>query len=687
MKTLTKCLNTSRSKVFLAVLSLSTLFLVGQSQAAVNHVISNPAPSVFTKIQEVGFYGTAGLNTTANGLHRGNRLAAVLDGYAYLSENTNTCGGMHAFGTTGPLGILIVDVHDPAHPFLVGNIDNAIGLGSANVAAFRLDDGQHILVRMTSNACAIPQSAVLPTGVPEGMDVYNVDNPANPIFLTHVAIPEINTYNRTQNEGNDPSMDALAVGVVPSVLHKGGKTYMSFVVAADQTTLANMGAAQIWDFTNPSSPQRVSYWGSEMVQVAALALPITLADIPGLLNPNLQTLIDFVRAVNPTVPGAAFDSSPVNRGIFSLFMSHNGKRAFAPMSEGGLALLNTKDLSNPTLISVALDLDPDVFNLSKSVDSGAAAATNNGKTVVELDRDGTPYHLSNVVYGVSNTPLTPVAEGSLTQPIGSLPGAMFTGNTEYVGLACAANRPLLPPANSSVTVAVASRGACTFAEKMESIHLAGYSYFVVLNRASAGNNPIGGMAGSPVSVRLPGIDTSFPAGTAIFGLTSLPAIGTLGPSLTAHSDITNWGYVRIWDYSDETHPVLASTFQTLCASNAALVGTTACPNSTASQPVGGSYDPLTLQVRGYKAFVSWAQDGLVVIDIKDPYHPREVARFDTNHASHGLGRFVTPYLVNSGSDDDASNDDDNQLIYGIDVDQGLYMLKLNTGDDNQGGDH
>lgn len=658
MKNLSNCLNFSRKTLYLAILSLSASLVASQAQA-VNHVISNPGPEVYSKIHEVGFFDTSGLVTTANGLHRGNRLAAVLDGYAYMSESTNTCGGIEAFGATGPLGTLIVDVHNPANPTLVGNITNSPGLNSFNLAAFKLVNGQHILVIMTSNACAVPQP-FLPQRVAEGLDVYNVDDPSHPVFLAHVAIPEINSALRAQISATDSSADHLNVNFGRSVVQKNGKTYLTFSVGTDTFTPA-LGAAQIWDFTNPSAPQRVSYWGPEMVQVASLGLPISLAALPGVVNPNLQVLTDYDMAFNPPVLGNNFDNN-LTRNPSSMYLSQNGQRALVPMYEGGLALLDTKDLTNPKLISVALNTSPEIFDLSKSVYSGAVAATANGKTVVELDRDSSDYFLSVSLNG--GPPLKPVIEGGLTLPIATLPGATFSGNTEYVGTACSS---VIPPA-SGVTVAVAARGTCTFATKMENIRLAGYSYFVMINNASAGNLAIG-MAGTPISVAIPGVGTSFSAGTSIFGGNTLPAIGTLGLPFSASVIKTNWGYVRIWDYSDEKNPVLASTFQTLCSSDASLAGTPSCPKVGTT---GGGFDTVTVTVQGQKAFVGWAQDGLVVIDIKDPYNPREIARFGNNQASHGLGRFAGSYLVNEGSN---KND---PLIYGIDADKGLYILKMDN---------
>ena len=59
-----------------------------------------------------------------------------------------------------------------------------------------------------------------------------------------------------------------------------------------------------------------------------------------------------------------------------------------------------------------------------------------------------------------------------------------------------------------------------------------------------------------------------------------------------------------------------------------------------------------------------------MIDINDPYKPREIARFTNDQASQGIGRLGVSYLVNAGS-----NVDD-PFIYVIDVDKGLYILKM-----------
>jgi hypothetical protein len=474
--------------------------------------------------------------------------------------------------------------------------------------------------------------------------------------LTHIAIPEINDALRAQLTATEPSVNHLAVGFTRSVVQKGGKTYVTFSVGTDGFS-PSLAASQIWDFSNPSAPVRVGYWGSEMLQVQALSLPITLANLASVVNPNLKILTDYFMGFDPPLLGNNFGDL-LTRNASAMVLSQNAKRALVPMSEAGLALIDTQDLSNPKLISVALDMSPDVFNLSKSVTSTAVAATSNGKTVVELDRDSTPYFLSVTANGGS--PIKPVAEGSLTKPIGTLPGASFSGNSVYVGAAC--GTVISPP--PGVTVAISTRGTCTFSAKMENIRLAGYPYFVMINTVP---DLAISMAGAPIGLTIPGVGTSFNTGTALFGRTALPAIGTLGPLVNASVVQTNWGYVRIWDYSDEKNPKLASTFQTICSSDASLAGSATCPKIGGN---GGSFDTVTVSIKGNKAYVGWAQDGLVVIDIKDPYNPREIARFTNDQASHGLGRLAGTYLVNAGSDVD------DPLIYVMDVEKRLYILKM-----------
>jgi hypothetical protein len=122
---------------------------------------------------------------------------------------------------------------------------------------------------------------------------------------------------------------------------------------------------------------------------------------------------------------------------------------------------------------------------------------------------------------------------------------------------------------------------------------------------------------------------------------------------------TVWSGLRIWDYSDPSNPVLASTFNTTCSADPAAEG---CDRD-------GTYSAhnVQLETRGNRtfAYVSWYWDGMLVLDVTDPYKPKEVARF----------------LDRTGPNDGLANDfwgvykePDIPFVYGSDRNGGLYVF-------------
>ena len=136
-----------------------------------------------------------------------------------------------------------------------------------------------------------------------------------------------------------------------------------------------------------------------------------------------------------------------------------------------------------------------------------------------------------------------------------------------------------------------------------------------------------------------------------------PAVLTFNP----------WGFVRIWDYSDPTNPVLASTFNTVNSLNEA-----GPPDSR------GTYSVHNVLVEGDNAYLSWYADGVLVLDISDPYNPVEVARY------HGVGPEFE--AQNGGSQDvwGIYKEPESALIYASDRNGGLYVLTLPTPGDCSG---
>ena len=108
-----------------------------------------------------------------------------------------------------------------------------------------------------------------------------------------------------------------------------------------------------------------------------------------------------------------------------------------------------------------------------------------------------------------------------------------------------------------------------------------------------------------------------------------------------------WGFLRFFDISDRANPV--------------QVGAYATDNALqADGPTAISFTAHNVVVRGSRAYVSWYDDGIRVIDFSDPTNPREIAAYSPG----GLTSFWGVY---------AHRD----LVLGSDfVSGGLYILKL-----------
>lgn len=109
-----------------------------------------------------------------------------------------------------------------------------------------------------------------------------------------------------------------------------------------------------------------------------------------------------------------------------------------------------------------------------------------------------------------------------------------------------------------------------------------------------------------------------------------------------------WGFLRVFDTSDPTHP-----FQ---------VGAYATAGSLSSDP-----DPATMHniiVKGSRAYLSWYFEGIRVVDFSQPSTPREIAAFVADPAETSPGLFWGVYVHQD-------------KILGSDLSGGLFILELN----------
>ncbi len=108
-----------------------------------------------------------------------------------------------------------------------------------------------------------------------------------------------------------------------------------------------------------------------------------------------------------------------------------------------------------------------------------------------------------------------------------------------------------------------------------------------------------------------------------------------------------WGFLRVFDTSDPTNPV--------------QVGSLATSNALNNPDINLAFSMHNIFVRGSRAYLSWYEDGLRVVDFSQPSNPREVAAF-LPPTGTGPGLFWGIYVQGD-------------LVLASDLLSGLFILK------------
>ncbi len=546
----------------------------------------------------------------------------ALDGYAYTGTFNSPCGGEPGGG------IFIWDVSNPNKVTEAGFIASPTGSRSNDVRVATMNSGD-ILVH-SNESCA---------GGPGGFEIWDVDDPETPVFLGSVRINESDLNVISPLFFAPGSLDD--VGVHNLWLFSQGTS--DYVAATSEGAFDNF---RIYDITDPTSPVLVSGWGAEELVPGLPAgvddySDLTLATDPGGAI-TLNALLDLF---------SGFGASQ-NKFLHDATLSADGTMAYLANWDAGLVLLDISDPADPQVVSVAID--PVNGSLDGEVNSHAVWPSEDGSIVVEGEEDFSAWEASappsnltmdSAFPGDPTIPGTAIAttsgddfEANQTGEFGSTDGASVTvtsgnlaGNTYtaielstaagsptfgdtgtlsgelvWIGRACATSQGdvvLNAGAIDPGDIAVVRRGACFFEEKAETAAAAGAAAVIIAN-----NNP----------------------------------------------NSTPWSGLRIWDYSDPTAPVLASTFDTTCSASTAPGGTCLA---------GGTYSVHNVQVETtgnkVKAYVSWYNDGMLILDVTDPYNPVEIGRY-TEEGTDFWGVY---------------KEAKSPFFYGSDRNGGLYVFK------------
>ncbi len=543
----------------------------------------------------------------------------ALGKYAYTGTFNSPCGG----DPSGEAGIWIWDVGNANKTKPVGVIQSEAGDRTNDVRVASMNSGD-ILV-MSNESCG---------GGDGGFEIYDVDNPKSPVKLASVTIDEL-------NEVSDFLFGGITnVGVHNLFLFTQGSN--DYVAAVAETAFDNF---MIFDITDPTSPTMVSAWGAEEIFDPGVG-DLTFADpgepFGGRVLPAALWLLDGVGASQ-------------NRFLHDITITADGTQAYLANWDAGLVLLDISDVTDPTLVSVALE--PVDGSIDGEVNSHSVWPSEDGSIVVEGEEDFSAWEASvppgNLTMDGTDTPGDPTIPGTAiatgdgdffeanqTGLTGSTDGTSvvvdsgptflaiefataagsptfadtgtLSGELVWIGRACTlttADVTLNDVAFDPGDIAVVRRGACEFDEKAQAAAAVGYSAVIISNNI-APNTP--------------------------------------------------WSGLRIWDYSDPSAPVLASTFNTTCSASftpiegCATFGTYSVHN-------------VIVETTGnkVKAYVSWYSDGMLVLDVSDPYNPVEVGRFLDASTNGGLANdFWGVYKV--------PND---PYFYGSDRNGGLYTFK------------
>lgn len=515
---------------------------------------------------------TKNLDQVGTGIRAVNRATTDVwahDGYAYTGTFNDPCGG------DPEAGVWIWDVHNTNNPSFVGIIPSPVGSRSNDVRVASMNSGD-ILVH-SNESCG---------GGPGGFEIYNVDDPANPVQLASVQTDDVNALLRD-------GLGFTDFGVHNLFLFTQGE--YDYVAATVESEFGNF---QIFDITDPASPTLVGFWGAESLLFPGVDFATT-TDFGGVILPADAYLFSGYGA-------------SANRFLHDITITADGNHAYLANWDAGLVLLDISDVSDPTLVSVAIDPTSE----DGEVNSHSVWPSEDGTVVIEGEEDFAPIATVFTIDTGPDAGQYPAAEGTITVDIASLPGSQMSGPTTYVGLACTGGDPV--PAGSGI--ALIQRGVCTFTDKINNAAAAGYFGAVVFNDAARGDALVT-MGGTAVS--LPGVFVGHSTGLTIAGVASAGdlEIGASGEQVTGAAVPNGWSGFRVWDYSDPANPVLASTFNTVCSAD---------PVDPSCDPAGTySSHNVIVETTGnkVKAYVSWYDQGVLILDITDPSNPIETARY------------------------------------------------------------
>ncbi|MDP9405450.1 MAG: hypothetical protein M3O86_02455 [Actinomycetota bacterium] len=464
---------------------------------------------------------------------------------------------------------------------LVGRVDlTGVAGGIADVAAF----GNYAYLNAFS-----PECAGRPGAQGTGVHVVDISNPASPTKVGFLPA-EANSY----------------VGEGVHVVDFNGR---HILVHNNETCNGNLPVTSgigVWDVTNPLAPVKLGQFGDTTPAISRQAFHTTHSVQAFVLNGRAYAvaadnqevkdvdIFDLTPAITGSGPAVLVSETGIENFPGAQGRYGNGDTLFhhdmqvkvidghtfvlVSYWDAGQILLNIDDPANPVFVTDSDFSSPDLagFRVSEG-NSHQSYWSQDGRFILSSDEDFSPFRtLFQITSGANSGPYG-AGEFGWTEPIESAYGdAGLTGSTVFGGSGCeedansngTSDRAEVPSASSTgASVIVFSRGVCFFSKKVESGKLAGYDAVIVGQSHGGTRNGlvpdsfICGSKGhafdsSDISAICVGhramhlLFDDAPAYTGPEGYAAggdLPAIGTLGQSISARTVFDGWGYVRLHD--------------------------------------------------------------------------------------------------------------------------------------------
>ncbi|HET7704332.1 MAG TPA: PA domain-containing protein [Candidatus Limnocylindrales bacterium] len=451
----------------------------------------------------------------ATGVDKPGHIADVTSfgNYAYLSArrlNTSPCGAG---------GFYTIDISDPTAPSEVGFTafppqsypGEGMHVIRLNTPKFKGD----VLLANNENCGTNPARV-------GGMSIYDVTDPTD---ITPLAVGKGDTNNGALPRARQ----------IHSVFGwQSGKRAFAIIVDNEEIT-----DVDIMEITDPTDPVHIK--------------EVSILDWPG-----------------AHAPLANGESVFLHDMVVKRINGHD--YALLSYWDAGWIVLNVDDPENPVFVNDSNYPDPDPL-LGFSPPEGNAHQgewSHNNKYIIGTDEDFSPSRLRFEITTGPNAGFYGGGQFGWTVPISA--SNPFTGSTVWGGTGCIADvngngisdRAEVPSQSSSgAGVVVFTRGTCTFSEKVETGQLAGYSKVIIFQShggTRSGLTPNGftcGSQGHAFTITASAICIGHRAGHLLFNDSpefvgapegvDMPAIGTLGASVSATTTFDGWGTIHLLD--------------------------------------------------------------------------------------------------------------------------------------------